>query len=83
MAIYGINFNGTRIPDDASKKFAKRLKHRHGKLVRVSNNESCDYILQGVCNDDAEYQRMHIQADNGHRQIMAVRRGKWIGVYCG
>lgn len=83
MPIYGLNFNGTRIPSE-SPRFAQRIKFRaDGSYYAVGSDKACDMRLQGVCNTVEESQRMRIQADNGHRKILTVERNGWIGVYCG
>lgn len=83
MPIYGLNFNGTRIPADAPK-FAQRIKVRQdGSQYAVGSDKACDYLLQGVCNTWSEAARMRMQADNGRRRIRQVERRGWIATYCG
>jgi hypothetical protein len=86
--IYGLNFNGTHLPEQ-SKKFAARLKVNKttGNVYAVGSDKGCDYILSGMCNNLLEVNRMINQADNGHRQIRTTERlinkVSWYGIYCG
>ena len=81
--IYGLNFNSTPIPEEPSKIFPRRLKYRNGNLVKVSENQGCDYILQGVCETPQELSLMRIQANNGRRSIhVTTMKSGWYGVYC-
>jgi hypothetical protein len=83
MAIYGLNFNGTRIPDTAPR-FAQRMKLRaNGTSYSVGFDKACDFVLQGVCNTDAEADAMITQADNGHRKIHLIKRQGWTAIYTG
>jgi hypothetical protein len=70
--IYGLNFNGTSIPDHLVKRFAKQIS---GRLR-----------LHGVCTHKTEVDTMRMQTDNGRRQIKVVERhtkdGQIYGVYC-
>jgi hypothetical protein len=74
--IYGLNFNGSHIPDHVRMRFAQRRSFGKGMLMQ----------LQGVCNTNEEAQVMRIQADNGSRRVFTTRprkvgRDQWYGVY--
>jgi hypothetical protein len=90
MAITGWNFNGTNhlTVNASGPRFATRIKFRaNGSSYAVGSDKACDFILQGICESDAEADRMITQATNGHRRIHMIKRtvrGKvWIGIYCG
>lgn len=79
--IYGLNFNGTQIPQPARRKFKERIKIEW--LPRGHY-----YRLVGVCDSLESVRGAFIQADNGHRLIhVEVRRapismtGKVYGIY--
>jgi hypothetical protein len=81
--IYGLNFNGSEIPAPLRKQFAARLRRVNGKLQRAGDQHTALYVLQGVCTTEAEYHRMILQANNGHRAFHRVERAGWIGLYVG
>lgn len=84
MPIYGLNFNRQPIPEHMSKGFAKRMKLRaNGTSYAVGSDKACDFVLQGVCNTDAEADTMISQATNGHRKIHLIKRNGITAVYCG
>jgi hypothetical protein len=64
--IHGLNFNGTQIPPERAKKFPKTYTLR----------------LQGVCDTIEEAKAMHVQASNGHRNIVIDKRNNLYAVYC-
>lgn len=76
MAIYGLNFNRTEIPDGVRRKFAR--KWRIAPRVYL--------YLQGVGQSPEERDMMLVQANNGHRRLhVEVRKtpaGEWYGIYC-
>lgn len=83
MAIYGLNFNGTHIPDGpAFRKFPKRIK-----LPGMGRGQYA--VLRGIGQSPVERDAMFINMDNGKRCIHVEARqtagGVWYGVYecCG
>lgn len=82
--IYGLNFNGTHIPAEVARHFPARINVTDSGNIRVRTiNQSCDYVLVGVCQTDEEHQRMIVQATNGRRNLFTLRRSNWIAVYAG
>jgi hypothetical protein len=75
----------SRSQTQVRRLFAQRLKINRttGTVYAVGSNAACDYSLQGVCNTQAEAERMLAQANNGHRSFRTTERGKWIAVYVG
>lgn len=76
--IYGLNFNGTQIPIEYSKKFVKELK--------LAGQPRGVYAhLVGVTDTMAERDTMLIAASNGHRKLHVVERsitgGYLYGIY--
>jgi hypothetical protein len=68
--IYGINFNGTRIPEQALAVLPTKVKV---KGVR--------FELKGACETKDELDAMLITANNGHRALHSEHSGDWYGVY--
>jgi hypothetical protein len=76
MAKYGLNFNGTPIPEGYARKFVKRMK-----FEGAGRN---DWVrLQGVAETRDEAEWMKMQADNGHRKILIVERASARGMLFG
>lgn len=75
--IYGLNFNGTQIPDGWKRRFAKQ--------TRVPWYPKVWFVLQGVGTDRESMLRMVEQAHNGRRNIHVKERataaGPAFGVY--
>jgi len=82
--IYGINFNGSLIPDGVRKKFAA---YTDAKGRSVGADRSCAWRLIGVATSAQEKDAMLIQATNGHRKLRVVERktagASFFGVYAG
>lgn len=76
--IYGINFNGTQIPDAIRRKFVKQLK-----LPEMPRGYRASLV--GVGQSEKERDDMLIQATNGHRKLHVVEKqtaaGIWYGIY--
>lgn len=78
MAVYGLNFNRTSIPEHLARRFAKR--------IRVGDTWA---TLQGVCDSPQDRDRMLVQANNGRRGLhvetrrikMASGIREWFGIY--
>lgn len=71
--IYGINFNGVPIPDEALKLFSTN--------IRLSGEK---FYLHGVCQTNEEAESMRLQAERPGRKVHFVPRVTkgWIGVFC-
>lgn len=78
MAIYGVNFNGTQIPDGVRRKFRRELK-----LPGMRRGEYA--LLVGVAQSDDERDEMLVQGTNGTRRLHVEPRqtvaGVWYGIY--
>lgn len=70
--IYGLNFNGSHIPEQIKRRFAAK--------VRVDGHR---YDLQGVAENENDLNWMLGQASNGRRKLHTEVRGKLTGVYVG
>jgi hypothetical protein len=72
--IYGLNFNGTQIPEGVARKFRKLL-----------NLDGRKADLQGVAQSPEERDVMLVTAQNGHRKLHVVQKataaGVWYGIY--
>lgn len=75
MCIYGVNFNGTAIPEGFARKLAKRIKVN-----------GVWFYLKGVATDAEARDMMLVQANNGHRKLHVVERktagSPIFGIYC-
>lgn len=73
--IYGLNFNGTQIPEGVRRKFAK--------TIRCPDGRKAD--LQGVGQSGEERDVMVSAAQRPGRDLHIVQRatagGSWYGVY--
>lgn len=73
--IYGLNFNGTIIPDGVRKKFKQKLRCPDGRMAD----------LQGVGQSGEERDVMVSVAQRPGRDLHIVSRqtaaGMWYGVY--
>lgn len=67
MAIYGLNFNGTHIPDPIARKFRKQIK-----LPGMTRGENA--LLAGVATTLPERDHMLVQATNGRRKLHVVEK---------
>lgn len=89
MPIFGLNFNGTQIPEGYQRRFARRVKALScghavasgAKLGEWGRCEICNekvkvewFVLQGVCSSPEEKNAMLIQANNGHRKLHVETR---------
>ncbi len=76
--IYGLNFNGTQIPEGVKRRFAERVK-----LPGMKRGEYA--YLKGVGQSSVERDAMLAVADNQKRKVIIEERqtlnGVWYGLY--
>lgn len=73
--IFGLNFNGTQIPDGVKRKFAARVRIQPAVYAQ----------LVGIGQSPEERDAMITQATNGKRRLHVETRttpaGDWYGIY--
>jgi len=76
--IYGVNFNGSEIPEGIKRRFRERVK-----LPGMKRGEYA--YLKGVGQSVAERDAMLVTMDNGRRKAVIEERqtlvGVWYGIY--
>lgn len=63
--VWGLNFNGTRIPPTIARLF---------RPVQITREPRIRWTLQGACNTPRTVNAMFCQADNGKRLLRAEWR---------